>query len=149
MSRPVRIGSGAGRPSESHVTNRAQAPMDGAWLLNVQCCRGWWQGWCQHRVIYAERRFRSQGEAGPERYGKPMSYPRFLPDGGGQVPQEYERDPEVADAQHRPDVMEQLIADHQQQSDRMRDLGEPGDRQPVGPLRRLVARQTRGRPRPR
>ncbi|MGO8962055.1 MAG: hypothetical protein ACLQFR_32480 [Streptosporangiaceae bacterium] len=78
-----------------------------------------------------------------------MTYPRYLSDGGGQVPQPYERDPEVADAGHRPDVIEQLIEDRQQQRDRVRDLGEPGDRQPGGPLRRLVARLTRGRPRPR
>ena len=77
-----------------------------------------------------------------------MTYPRYLSDGGNQVPQPYERDTEVADARHRPDVMEELVADHQQQRDRTHDLGESGDRQPVGPLRRLVARLTRGRSRP-
>ena len=69
-----------------------------------------------------------------------MTFPRYLPDGGSQVPQPYEDDAEVAEARHRPDVMEEFIADHQQQPHRVADRDEAGDRQPAGPLRRLLAR---------
>jgi hypothetical protein len=80
-----------------------------------------------------------------------VSYPRYLPEGGRQVPPPYDSDPGAADAsRHDPrephDVMSQLIADHQVERDRQRDLssGEAGERQGAGWLRRLMHRRRDG-----
>jgi hypothetical protein len=85
-----------------------------------------------------------------------MSYPRYIPDGGRQVP------PEGGDShQHHGhearDITGQLISDHQQERERQQALDEralkesardaealAGDRRPGGWLRRLVSRRRVG-----
>jgi hypothetical protein len=52
-----------------------------------------------------------------------MTYPRYIPEGGRQVPPP-DGDPYVADVDEHRDVMGELIAEHQLERGRQHDLDE-------------------------